>query len=89
MAKKKLIAPPLDHPVRKPSKTRLCTTARGERSLAGLGIPLTLAPMEAKSVSALPTDPGWQFEPKWDGFRCLAFRAGKAVECRRSSERTR
>jgi ATP-dependent DNA ligase len=31
-------------------------------------------PMEAKSVEALPTDPGWQFEPKWDGFRCLAFR---------------
>jgi ATP-dependent DNA ligase len=31
-------------------------------------------PMEAKSVDSLPTDPGWQFEPKWDGFRCLAFR---------------
>jgi ATP-dependent DNA ligase len=31
-------------------------------------------PMEAKSVESLPTDPGWQFEPKWDGFRCLAFR---------------
>jgi ATP-dependent DNA ligase len=31
-------------------------------------------PMEAKSVESLPTGPGWQFEPKWDGFRCLAFR---------------
>lgn len=31
-------------------------------------------PMEAKSVDALPADPGWQFEPKWDGFRCLAVR---------------
>ena len=30
--------------------------------------------MEAKSVTALPADPGWQFEPKWDGFRCLAVR---------------
>ncbi len=38
-----------------------------------------LAPMEAKLVDALPDEPGWQFEPKWDGFRCLAFRARKAV----------
>ena len=32
--------------------------------------------MEAKLVDALPADEGWQFEPKWDGFRCLAFRDG-------------
>jgi len=38
-----------------------------------------LAPMEARLVDALPDEPGWQFEPKWDGFRCLAFRARKAV----------
>jgi ATP-dependent DNA ligase len=31
-------------------------------------------PMEAESTDALPSGPGWQFEPKWDGFRCLAFR---------------
>lgn len=36
-------------------------------------------PMEAKSVEALPTDPGWQFEPKWDGFRCLVFRDASGV----------
>ncbi len=30
-------------------------------------------PMEAKAVEALPDGGGWQFEPKWDGFRCLAF----------------
>ncbi|MEX2630343.1 MAG: ATP-dependent DNA ligase [Tistlia sp.] len=35
--------------------------------------------MEAKSVAALPEGPGWQYEPKWDGFRCLAWRAGVAV----------
>ena len=34
-------------------------------------------PMEAKSVDALPEGGGWQFEPKWDGFRCLAFRNGE------------
>ena len=37
-------------------------------------------PMEAKLVDALPDGPGWQFEPKWDGFRCLAFRKGRGVE---------
>src|ERR1041385_1394894 len=36
--------------------------------------------MEARSVEALPTGPGWQYEPKWDGFRCIARRHGKAVE---------
>ena len=37
-------------------------------------------PMEAKLVESLPEDEGWQFEPKWDGFRCLAFRDGSKVE---------
>jgi ATP-dependent DNA ligase len=36
-------------------------------------------PMEAKSVEDLPRGEGWQFEPKWDGFRCLAFRRGDQV----------
>jgi len=54
-------------------------------SLSDLPIPLDFAPMEAKLVDALPTDAGWRFEPKWDGFRCLAFRAGDAVELRAKS----
>jgi len=37
------------------------------------------APMEARSESTLPTGPGWWFEPKWDGFRCLAFKDGNQV----------
>ena len=41
--------------------------------------------MEAKLVAELPTDAGWQFEPKWDGFRCLAFRAGDEVEIKAKS----
>jgi ATP-dependent DNA ligase len=53
--------------------------------LAALGIPLDLAPMEAKLVSELPRDAGWQYEPKWDGFRCLAFRAGDEVEIKAKS----
>jgi ATP-dependent DNA ligase len=38
-----------------------------------------LAPMEAKHVATLPSVDGWQFEPKWDGFRAIAFRDGKEV----------
>ena len=30
--------------------------------------------MEAKSVEEIPTGNDWQYEPKWDGFRCIAFR---------------
>jgi ATP-dependent DNA ligase len=41
--------------------------------------------MEARLVDDLPEEPGWQFEPKWDGFRCLAFRAGIAIELRAKS----
>ena len=38
-----------------------------------------IAPMEARLVSALPEEPGWQFEPKWDGFRAIAVRDGERV----------
>ena len=36
-------------------------------------------PMEAESVPELPVGPQWQYEPKWDGFRCLAFREDEAA----------
>ena len=36
-------------------------------------------PMEAKSVDTIPSGKNWQYEPKFDGFRCLAFRNGKEV----------
>jgi ATP-dependent DNA ligase len=35
--------------------------------------------MEARSVDEIPIGDNWQYEPKWDGFRCLAFRDGKDV----------
>ncbi len=41
--------------------------------------------MEARLVAELPDAPGWQFEPKWDGFRALVFRDGDAVEIRSKS----
>ncbi len=54
-------------------------------AFAGFPVPLETAPMEAKAASELPRDDGWQFEPKWDGFRCLAFRDGDAAELRAKS----
>jgi ATP-dependent DNA ligase len=44
-----------------------------------------LLPMEARLADDLPSDPGWQFEPKWDGFRCLASRSGDQIELRAKS----
>jgi len=35
--------------------------------------------MEARLVSEPPEGDQWQYEPKWDGFRCLAFRDGSKV----------
>ena len=35
--------------------------------------------MEAKSVDTIPVGDNWQYEPKWDGFRCLAFRNGAGI----------
>jgi ATP-dependent DNA ligase len=36
--------------------------------------------MEAMPATDLPIGPEWQYEPKWDGFRCLAFRDPERVE---------
>jgi ATP-dependent DNA ligase len=42
--------------------------------------------MEARSAEQLPDGDGpWQYEPKWDGFRCLAFKAGDGVDLRAKS----
>src|SRR2546423_13397764 len=38
-----------------------------------------IPPMEAHSVDAIPVGPELQYEPKWDGFRCLVFRDGETV----------
>jgi ATP-dependent DNA ligase len=36
--------------------------------------------MEALLVDEIPEGAGWEYEPKWDGFRCLVFRDGKELE---------
>ena len=52
-----------------------------------MALPLDIdtEPMEARPVAALPAGPQWRYEPKWDGFRCLAFRDGESVELRSKS----
>ena len=42
-------------------------------------------PMEALLVSEIPAGENWEYEPKWDGFRCLAFRDGTNVELQSKS----
>ena len=43
------------------------------------------APMEALSVDTIPEGKDWQYEPKWDGFRCLLFRDGDRIELQSKS----
>src|SRR3954470_20178745 len=50
-----------------------------------LPISTSYEPMNALLVADLPAGGGWQYEPKWDGFRCLAFRDGAKVELRSKS----
>ncbi|HEV7717446.1 MAG TPA: ATP-dependent DNA ligase [Arsenicitalea sp.] len=50
------------------------------------GLSLATEPMEARSADTLPGGRGmWQYEPKWDGFRCLAFKERNHVELRAKS----
>jgi len=50
-----------------------------------------LSPMLSKATKAIPSpdkyDGGLQYEPKWDGFRCIVFRDGDEVELGSRNER--
>lgn len=48
-------------------------------ALTVLAVPPPMDPMLART-GVLPTAGDWQYDPKWDGFRCLVFRSGAAVE---------
>ncbi len=50
-----------------------------------LPIKTPFPPMEALLVSEIPAGDNWEYEPKWDGFRCLAFRDGETVELQSKS----
>src|SRR5438105_15609505 len=43
--------------------------------------------MEARSGGSLPRGVEWQYEPKWDGFRCLLVRSGERVRMQSKSGR--
>jgi ATP-dependent DNA ligase len=45
-----------------------------------LPLPKSYAPMNALLVDKIPVGGGWQYEPKWDGFRCIGFRDGARIE---------
>jgi ATP-dependent DNA ligase len=45
-----------------------------------LPLPRKYEPMEAQPAQDLPKGRHWQYEPKWDGFRCLAFRDGEHID---------
>jgi ATP-dependent DNA ligase len=49
-------------------------------------LPLDTSPMEARTAEILPEQDGpWLYEPKWDGFRCLAFKDRKIIDLRAKS----
>ena len=51
-------------------------------------IPLTLKPMEAEPVDDLPRGKGWLYEPKYDGFRCIAFRDSDKVDLQSKKQKS-
>ncbi len=54
-------------------------TAKRTPAPSGFPIAPPVAPMLAKLADALPTEDGWLFEPKWDGFRAIVFRDGDTI----------
>jgi ATP-dependent DNA ligase len=54
----------------------------------GLALRPPVEPMETRQVAKIPQGGDWTYEPKWDGFRCLAFRDGDDVELQSKSGET-
>src|SRR5436309_4005717 len=68
---------------RRTSASETATSTTRRHSAAPQSAPL--AAMEARSVDVIPCGREWQYEPKWDGFRCLLSRNGDKVELRSKS----
>lgn len=47
-----------------------------------ISIPHELPPMEMQVAKVIPVGMHWLYEPKWDGFRCIAFRDGDNIDLR-------
>jgi ATP-dependent DNA ligase len=52
-----------------------------------LPISTKYVPMEALPAAELPAGRQWHYEPKWDGFRCLAFRDARRIELQSKSQK--
>src|SRR5690606_22821942 len=65
-------------PAPRPRLTQRSVADGGSTGLGQLPVRPPLRPMLARRANALPAGEGWVFEPKWDGFRVLVFRAGDA-----------
>jgi ATP-dependent DNA ligase len=66
---------------RKPAKAAKRSKIDGARSKAKGGMNPThaIAVMEARSVDEIPDGPQWQYEPNWNGFRCILTRDSDEV----------
>lgn len=57
------------------------------KGLQSMSVKQDLSPMEARLVDQLPKGEDWLYEPKWDGFRCLAYKRHQSVTLRSKSAR--
>jgi ATP-dependent DNA ligase len=57
-----------------------------DEAIAALPVPPPIEPMLARLVRDVPTG-DFIYEPKWDGFRCLAFKSGRDVDLRSRHDR--
>src|SRR5204862_2386834 len=65
---------------------KTCSSAPKPEAHGGMRtVPSPIDAMEARSVDAIPVGSEWQYEPKWDGFRCLLARDGAAIMLRSKS----
>jgi ATP-dependent DNA ligase len=67
-----------------------CIIRAGRYGKLRMPLPLNkrYRPMEALPASELPAGAQWQYEPKWDGFRCLAFRDQKKIDLQSKSAKS-
>ena len=56
------------------------TSSTPQRVEAPVAFPEPVSPMLAKAVTRLPDEPGYLFEPKWDGFRVIVTKVGGSIE---------
>ena len=65
----------------KKNATKIRARKASARANSTFVLAVDTPPMEARTAEVIPCDgERWQYEPKWDGFRCLAFKSGDAID---------